>query len=128
LLGALAYALAGQVVLEAGGLVERYIALLEQLAGAVVGKGLVLAARVGLLGDQAEAVAMEAFRIRGSIVDGVVSAFARIRAGRRIPWAAQFGYRKVRYRGLAKNTAQLHTLFALSNLWMARDKLPAIAT
>ena len=35
----------------------------------------------------------------------------------------QFGYVKVRYRGLAKNTAQLHTLFALSNLWMARKKL-----
>jgi IS5 family transposase len=30
---------------------------------------------------------------------------------------------KVRYRGLAKNTAQLHTLFALSNLWMARRTL-----
>jgi IS5 family transposase len=29
---------------------------------------------------------------------------------------------------LAKNTAQLHTLFALSNLWMARGKLLAIAT
>jgi transposase, IS5 family len=32
----------------------------------------------------------------------------------------QFGYTKVRYRGLAKNTAQIVTLFALSNLWMAR--------
>ncbi len=32
----------------------------------------------------------------------------------------QFGYLKVRYRGLAKNTAQMLTLFALSNLWMAR--------
>ncbi|HEP8937301.1 TPA: transposase [Pseudomonas aeruginosa] len=31
----------------------------------------------------------------------------------------QFGYVKVRFRGLAKNTAQLVTLFALSNLWMA---------
>jgi IS5 family transposase len=40
----------------------------------------------------------------------------------------QFGYRKVRYRGLAKNTAQLHTLFALSNLWMARGRLLAMAT
>ena len=29
-----------------------------------------------------------------------------------------FGYRKVRYRGLAKNTAQLHTLFALANLML----------
>ena len=35
----------------------------------------------------------------------------------------QFGYTKVRYRGLAKNTAQLVTLFALSNLWMARRTL-----
>ena len=35
----------------------------------------------------------------------------------------QFGHVKVRYRGLAKNTAQLHTLFALSNLWMARRSL-----
>lgn len=37
----------------------------------------------------------------------------------------QFGYVKVRYRGLAKNTAQLTTLFALSNLWMARRTLLA---
>jgi transposase, IS5 family len=35
----------------------------------------------------------------------------------------QFGYSKVRYRGLAKNTAQIVTLFALSNLWMARRQL-----
>jgi len=35
----------------------------------------------------------------------------------------QFGYVKVRYRGLKKNTAQIVTLFALSNLWMARHKL-----
>ena len=35
----------------------------------------------------------------------------------------QFGYVKVRFRGLMKNTAQLTTLFALSNLWMARKKL-----
>ncbi|KVR26718.1 transposase [Burkholderia ubonensis] len=34
----------------------------------------------------------------------------------------QFGYTKVRYRGLRKNIAQLMTLFALSNLWMAREK------
>ena len=37
----------------------------------------------------------------------------------------QFGYTKVRYRGLAKNTAQVLTLFALSNVWMARRKLMA---
>ena len=35
----------------------------------------------------------------------------------------RFGYMKVRYRGLAKNRAQVETLFALSNLWMARRKL-----
>ena len=35
----------------------------------------------------------------------------------------QFGYTKVRYRGLSKNTAQLRTLFALANLWMARRAL-----
>ena len=32
----------------------------------------------------------------------------------------QFGYTKVRYRGLAKNTAQMLTL---SNLWMVRRQL-----
>jgi IS5 family transposase len=35
----------------------------------------------------------------------------------------QFGFTKVRYRGLAKNTAQIITLFALSNLWTARRQL-----
>ncbi len=35
----------------------------------------------------------------------------------------QFGHTKVRYRGLKKNTAQLLTLFALSNIWMARSRL-----
>lgn len=38
----------------------------------------------------------------------------------------QFGHTKVRYRGLAKNTAQLHTLFALANLWLVRRKLMAV--
>jgi IS5 family transposase len=35
----------------------------------------------------------------------------------------QVGFTKVRYRGLAKNTARLQTLFALSNLWMVREHL-----
>lgn len=39
----------------------------------------------------------------------------------------QFGYVKVRYRGLAKNAAQVSTLFALSNLWMTRKRfLPTV--
>jgi len=37
----------------------------------------------------------------------------------------QFGYVKMRFRGLMKNTAQLTTLFALLNLWMARKQLDA---
>ncbi|MEB1722450.1 transposase, partial [Xanthomonas campestris pv. campestris] len=41
----------------------------------------------------------------------------------------QFGYTKVRYRGLAKNTAQVLMLFALSNLWMKRKQLlPAMGS
>lgn len=35
----------------------------------------------------------------------------------------QFGYLKTRYRGLAKNRAQLFTLFALGNLFLMRRKL-----
>jgi len=35
----------------------------------------------------------------------------------------QFGYTKVRFRGLVKNTAQPTTLFTLSNLWMMRKRL-----
>ena len=37
----------------------------------------------------------------------------------------QFGYIKTRYRGLAKNRAQLFTLFALGNLFRVRRKLMA---
>jgi transposase, IS5 family len=36
-----------------------------------------------------------------------------------------FGFRKVRYRGLAKNTAQLQTLFALANLVITKGSLLA---
>ena len=35
----------------------------------------------------------------------------------------QFGFAKVRYRGIAKNASQVLTLFALSNLWMSRRRL-----
>jgi IS5 family transposase len=37
----------------------------------------------------------------------------------------QFGYIKTRYRGLAKNRAQLFTLFALGNLFLVRRRLMA---
>ena len=39
----------------------------------------------------------------------------------------QFGFTKVRYRGLAKNAAQLTTLFALSNLYLVRRQLVQVA-
>ncbi|OOZ68735.1 IS5 family transposase, partial [Solemya velum gill symbiont] len=35
----------------------------------------------------------------------------------------QFGYRKVRYKGLEKNARQQQTLFALANLYLARRQL-----
>ncbi len=47
---------------------------------------------------------------------------AQVRARVEHPFAIiknLFKYRKVRYRGLAKNTSQLHTLFALANLILA---------
>ena len=62
----------------------------------------------------------------GAIQDQLERAKARIRAKVEHPFRVikrQFGHMKVRYRGLAKNTAQLHTLFALSNLWMVRRTL-----
>ncbi len=39
----------------------------------------------------------------------------------------QFGYRKVRYQGLAKNAAQVFSLMALANLYQARGQLLAVA-
>jgi IS5 family transposase len=65
---------------------------------------------------------------RGShqLVEQIEKIKAGIRAKVEHPFRVikcQFGFVKVRYRGLAKNTAQLVTLFALSNLWMARKRL-----
>lgn len=56
----------------------------------------------------------------------IEKAKAQIRAKVEHPFQVfkrQFGYVKARVRGLAKNTAQLVTLFTLSNLWMARRHL-----
>ena len=39
----------------------------------------------------------------------------------------QFGHRKVRYRGIAKNGAKMLTLLALANLYLARGRLAAAA-
>ena len=61
-----------------------------------------------------------------NLIDQVERIKASVRAKVEHPFRVikqQFGHVKVRYRGLRKNTAQLRTLFALSNLWMARAKL-----
>jgi IS5 family transposase len=67
---------------------------------------------------------------RDNAADALIDQAERLKAGIRAkvehPFRVikrQFGYVKVRYRGLKKNTAQLVTLFALSNLWMVRGKL-----
>jgi len=72
--------------------------------------------------------ALDLSRPLAAMIDEVERIKASIRAKVEHPFRVikrQFGYTKVRYRGLAKNTAQITTLFALSNLWMARRKLLA---
>ena len=63
-------------------------------------------------------------------IDALVDKIEKLKAGMRAkvehPFRVikrQFGFAKVRYKGLKKNTLQLKTLFALSNLWMARHQL-----
>jgi len=64
------------------------------------------------------------------LIDQVERVKARIRAKVEHPLRVlkcQFDYKKVRYRGLARNTAQIVTLFALANLWMVRKRLVNVA-
>ena len=70
---------------------------------------------------------------KAKVMDALIDKIERLKAGIRARvehsfrvLKRQFGYMKVRYRGLKKNTLQLKTLFALSNLWMAREKLLAM--
>jgi IS5 family transposase len=65
--------------------------------------------------NEADALIDQAEKLKASVRAKVEHPFRVIKR--------QFGFVKVRYRGLKKNTAQLFTLFALSNLWMARRKL-----
>ena len=63
---------------------------------------------------------------KGRLAEQIQRLKASVRAKVEHPFRVikrQFGHVKVRYRGLAKNTAQLHTLFALANLWMVRRQL-----
>lgn len=62
----------------------------------------------------------------GDLVEPTEKLKASVRAKVEHPFRVvkqQFGYAKVRYRGLAKNMARLTMLFALSNLWMAHRTL-----
>ena len=62
----------------------------------------------------------------GSLLEKAEQLKASVRAKVEHPFRVikrQFGFTKVRYKGLAKNTAQLMMLFALSNVWMARRHL-----
>jgi IS5 family transposase len=65
--------------------------------------------------NEADALIDQAEKLKASVRAKVEHPFRVIKR--------QFGFVKVRYRGLKKNTAQLFTLFALSNLWMVRGKL-----
>ena len=67
------------------------------------------------LTDPLDALTDQVERIKASIRAKVEHPFRVIKK--------QFGHVKVRYRGLDKNTAQLKTLFMLSNLWMVRGIL-----
>ncbi len=61
-----------------------------------------------------------------ALLDQMETVKARIRAKVEHPFRVikcQFGHRKVRYKGLAKNTSQLLVMFALSNLWMVRKRM-----
>lgn len=65
----------------------------------------------------------------GAFIDKIEKFKPGIRAKVQHPFCVvkrQFGYMKVRYIGLKKSTLQLKTLFALSNLWMARHQLMAV--
>ena len=62
----------------------------------------------------------------GSAVAPAERVKAQVRARVEHPFRVvkrHFGYVKVLYRGLPKNTAQLTTLFVLSNLWMVRHTM-----
>ena len=68
--------------------------------------------------DEADAMLDKAEKLKAGVRAKVEHPFRVVKR--------QFGFMKVRYRGLKKNTAQLFTLFALSNLWMVRKKLMGV--
>ena len=70
----------------------------------------------------------ERSRPAAEVVDEINRIIAVVRAKVEHPFRVlkrQFGHVKTRYRGLAKNRAQLFTLFALGNLFLVRRRLLA---
>lgn len=66
-----------------------------------------------------------------SLLERIVKLQASIRARVEHPFHVVknlFRHRKTRYRGLAKNTAQMHTLFALANLVIGKAGIMAAST
>jgi IS5 family transposase len=117
----------------------------EQVADLLHGKERVVHADAGYTGAQ-ERVERKGLQWKIAIKRGKLKAMKESAAKRRLEEAEkrkasirarvehpfrvikrQFGLMKVRFRGLAKNTAHIVTLFALSNLWMARRRLFEIA-
>lgn len=67
---------------------------------------------------------------KDNVIDALIDKVEKLKAGIRAKVEhpvrvikRQFGHVKVRNRGLKKNTAQLHTLFALSNLWIGAAQI-----
>ncbi|MCA6218453.1 IS5 family transposase [Ideonella sp. B7] len=72
--------------------------------------------------------ALDKTRALAQAIDRVEQIKASIRAKVEHPFRVikqQFCHAKVRYRGLAKNTARLQVMFAQGNVWMARRQLLA---
>jgi transposase, IS5 family len=70
--------------------------------------------------------ALDMTRPSNTLVEQLEKLKASVRAKVEHPFRVikcQFGHRKTRYRGLAKNTTQLLVMFALSNLWMVRKRI-----
>jgi IS5 family transposase len=66
----------------------------------------------------------------GKLLDLIETAKAHFRAKMEHSFRfikCQFGFRKAFYRGIRKNILKLKLLFALANLWMVRERIPAPA-
>ena len=117
------YKLADQILSTVNELLEQRGSLLK--VGAAVDATLIAASSV--LGDAGSHGAGKRKKLdkenklSDALTDQVEKIKASIRAKVEQPFLVikrQFGFAKVRYRGLKKNTLQLKTLFALSNLWI----------